>query len=106
MFLKDRSILFLATGCGCGNASYMPGTVGSLAALPLIAGCWTLSVNPLYTEADVLPHGAGGPALAGLWGDPTGEDPETWEFTPGEIDGSYRLVVREKRDRRSRGGGR
>ena len=34
-FLKDERILFLATGCGCGNVPRAPGTVGSLAALPL-----------------------------------------------------------------------
>ncbi len=38
--LRDRRILFLATGCGCGNSPYAPGTVGSLAALPL---GWLLS---------------------------------------------------------------
>lgn len=38
MFLKDHSILFLATGCGCGKSPWAPGTVGSLAALPL--GWW------------------------------------------------------------------
>lgn len=38
MFLRDRSILFLATGCGCGKSPWAPGTVGSLAALPL--GWW------------------------------------------------------------------
>ncbi len=38
--LRDQRILFLATGCGCGNSPYAPGTVGSLAALPL---GWLLS---------------------------------------------------------------
>jgi phosphatidylglycerophosphatase A len=38
MFLGDRSILFLATGCGSGKSPWAPGTVGSLAALPL--GWW------------------------------------------------------------------
>lgn len=40
MNLKDRGILLLATGGGCGNSPYAPGTVGSLAALPL---GWLLS---------------------------------------------------------------
>ncbi len=40
MFLKDRDVLFLATGGGCGYSPYAPGTVGSLAALPL---GWLLS---------------------------------------------------------------
>ena len=38
--LRDQRILFLATGGGCGNSPYAPGTVGSLAALPL---GWLLS---------------------------------------------------------------
>lgn len=46
MFLKDRSILFLATGCGCGKSSWAPGTVGSLAALPL--GWWLSHWTPAF----------------------------------------------------------
>jgi phosphatidylglycerophosphatase A len=49
MFLRDRGILFLATGCGCGNSPYAPGTVGSLAALPL--GWWLSHRAPGYALA-------------------------------------------------------
>ncbi len=45
MFLKDRDALFLATGCGCGYSPYAPGTVGSLAALPL---GWLLSQQAFF----------------------------------------------------------
>lgn len=51
MFLKDRSILFLATGAGCGKAPYAPGTVGSLAALPL---GWLLSHQTLGLSLAVV----------------------------------------------------
>ncbi len=44
MLLKDRHVLFLATGCGCGYSPFAPGTVGSFAALPL---GWLLSHQPL-----------------------------------------------------------
>ena len=44
MFLKDRDVLFLATGGGSGYSPYAPGTVGSLVALPL---GWLLSHLPL-----------------------------------------------------------
>ncbi len=37
MRLRDRSVLFLATGCGVGRIPLAPGTFGSAAALPL---CW------------------------------------------------------------------
>ncbi|MDJ0723041.1 MAG: phosphatidylglycerophosphatase A [Desulfobacterales bacterium] len=43
MFLKDRDVLFLATGGGCGYSPYAPGTVGSFAALPLGWGLSHLS---------------------------------------------------------------
>lgn len=49
MFLRDRSILFLATGGGCGNSPYAPGTVGSLAALPL--GWWLSHRAPGFSLA-------------------------------------------------------
>lgn len=38
MFLKDRGILWLATAGGLGHSPYAPGTIGSLAGLPL--GWW------------------------------------------------------------------
>ncbi len=43
MFIRDRGILFWATGCGCGRSPVAPGTVGSLAALPF---GWLLSHLP------------------------------------------------------------
>ncbi len=47
MFLRDRDVLFLATGGGCGYSPYAPGTVGSFAALPL---GWLLSHLPLLAS--------------------------------------------------------
>ncbi len=44
MFIRDRGILFWATGCGCGRSPIAPGTVGSLAALPF---GWLLSHQSL-----------------------------------------------------------
>ncbi len=44
MFLRDRDVLFLATGGGSGYSPYAPGTVGSIVALPL---GWLLSHQPL-----------------------------------------------------------
>jgi phosphatidylglycerophosphatase A len=35
MLSRDRAIVFLATGCGCGWIPKAPGTFGSLATLPL-----------------------------------------------------------------------
>ena len=43
MFLRDRDVLFLATGGGSGYSPYAPGTVGSFVALPL---GWLLSHWP------------------------------------------------------------
>jgi phosphatidylglycerophosphatase A len=45
--LSDRLILFLATGCGLGYASIAPGTVGSLAGLPL---AWGLHQLPVWAQ--------------------------------------------------------
>ena len=42
----------------------------------LLGGCWTLSINPLYTEADLVYD----PGLEGIWGDPEDPENETWEF--------------------------
>ncbi len=54
-----------------------------------LSGCWTLSVNPLYTESDIVYDDA----LEGLWGNPDNPEDETWEFKSAGED-SYRLVVR------------
>ena len=35
MNLKQRSVMFLATGCFIGNISFAPGTFGSILGLPL-----------------------------------------------------------------------
>ena len=40
MDLKQKSVLFLATGCFIGNISFAPGTFGSILGLPL---CFFLS---------------------------------------------------------------
>jgi hypothetical protein len=53
-----------------------------------IMGCWTLSVHPLYTNDDLIFD----EALIGTWGDPAGEDEETWKFE--KSDGAYKLIVR------------
>jgi hypothetical protein len=62
-----------------------------LAGLLSLSGCITLSVQPLYTDADIVVE----PLLAGLWGDPDGENPETWQFTSNQ-DNTYRLIVRDQ----------
>ncbi|MCP4547449.1 MAG: hypothetical protein GY835_13405 [bacterium] len=67
-----------------------------LGCISLLAGCYALSINPLYTEGDIIPHGSLNPGLTGIWGDPTGEDPETWQFIEIE-ENAYRLIIREKR---------
>ncbi len=68
----------------------------AVAAIPfLLSGCWTLSMNPLYTEDSLVAHDALDPNLAGVWGNPEKPDAETWQFI--EADGnSYRLIIREK----------
>ncbi len=43
--LKERLLLFVATGCGLGYAPLAPGTFGSLAGLPL---AWGLQHLPLW----------------------------------------------------------
>jgi len=40
MNLKQKSVMFLATGCFIGNISFAPGTFGSILGLPL---CFLLS---------------------------------------------------------------
>jgi phosphatidylglycerophosphatase A len=56
MILKDRGILFLATGGGCGKFPFAPGTVGSLAALPL---GWLLSHQAVVFSIPVVAVFAG-----------------------------------------------
>ena len=62
----------------------------ALGLLVIFGGCWTLSMNPLYTEKDLIVD----PMLEGIWGDPENPQDETWEFRLQD-DKSYRLVVRE-----------
>lgn len=64
--------------------------VAGLTLLIGLGGCITLSVQPLYQETDIITE----PLLAGLWGDPDGEDLQTWQFTQRR-DGGYELIVRE-----------
>lgn len=35
MNFKEKSVMFLATGCHTGNIPFIPGTIGSIAGLPL-----------------------------------------------------------------------
>jgi hypothetical protein len=60
------------------------------AAAALAAGCWTLSINPLYFEEDLVLE----PTLVGIWGDPKGDASETWTFEEAEGK-TYRLVTQE-----------
>ena len=57
-----------------------------------MAGCWTLSIHPLYTEKDLVFD----PSLVGVWEDPNDPDADTWIFTKAEGK-SYRLVIRENK---------
>jgi phosphatidylglycerophosphatase A len=52
--LADRALLFLATGFGLGYAPRAPGTVGSLAGLPLVWGIQHLSFPLAEPVAAVL----------------------------------------------------
>jgi len=54
-----------------------------------LAGCIIPSVNPLYTEKELLFD----PALVGAWGKP--DEADRWEFARAG-DKSYQLTVREK----------
>lgn len=54
----------------------------------LLAGCWTLSIEPLYTEETLTFT----QDLAGTWGDPDDSDDDTWTFL-AESDSSYSLIV-------------
>ena len=49
--LKDRLILFAATGFGLGKAPFAPGTFGTLAGIPLI---WLMAVMPGLWSGFVL----------------------------------------------------
>jgi len=62
-----------------------------IAAALLVGGCWTLSIEPLYTEADPVSE----PGLVGIWGDTSGSSDETWTFLATQ-DGAYRLITEER----------
>jgi len=66
--------------------------ISALVALALLAsGCWTLSIDPLYTTNTlVLQDG-----LLGIWGDPEDSTSGTWTFLPVEEEKAYRLVIEE-----------
>lgn len=66
-----------------------------LAALPLLAGCFTLSIEPLYTADDLVAVDEFNPGLVGVWGDPDNPDEEPWQFIATGSK-SYRLIIREK----------
>ena len=59
--------------------------------LALLSGCWVLSIEPLYTNDDLIFD----PSLIGVWGDSTGMSEDNWTFER-EDSISYRLIVREK----------
>ena len=60
------------------------------AAGTLAIGCWTLSINPLYFESDLILE----PGIVGVWGDPKGDASEMWTFESGEGT-TYRLITQE-----------
>jgi hypothetical protein len=57
----------------------------------LVSGCWTLSVDPLYSEDTLVFQ----PELLGIWGDPDDSSSGTWTFLPVEGQKAYRLVIEE-----------
>ena len=62
-----------------------------VAAALLVGGCWTLSIEPLYTEADIVSEFG----LVGVWGDTSGSSDETWTFLMTQ-EGRYRLITEEE----------
>ncbi len=72
------------------------GVAATAIALSLVlSGCFTLSVNPLYTPDVVVAHDEMTPNLAGVWGDPENPDEGTWQFVES-TGNSYRLIIREE----------
>jgi hypothetical protein len=63
----------------------------ALGAMLTLGGCFTLSVNPLYTPEQV----AQDPGLLGVWGNPEDPDSETWQFLAGGNE-AMRLVIRQE----------
>lgn len=66
-------------------------TLAGIVGLTL-AGCFTPSVNPLYTEKDLVFD----PALVGMWGKP--EEVDRWEFAR-DGGNAYKLTLQEKEGR-------
>jgi hypothetical protein len=62
-----------------------------LVGVLLLAGCWTLSLHPLYTEETAIFDDR----LIGAWGDTSGARDGTWIFQQGE-NKTYRLTTKEK----------
>ena len=62
----------------------------AFAAGTLAIGCWTLSINPLYFESDLVLE----PGIVGVWGDPRGDSSATWTFESGD-ETAYRLITQE-----------
>lgn len=57
----------------------------------LLVGCWTLSIEPLYTVETFTYTDD----LVGVWGNPDDPDDDTWTFL-AESDSSYSLIVKEQ----------
>jgi hypothetical protein len=56
----------------------------------LLVGCYTLSIDPLYFEEDLVFD----PSLVGIWGDTESADGGTWTFL-SRGGKSYQLVTTE-----------
>lgn len=62
----------------------------AVALAATLAGCWVLSIEPLYTSDDLVFE----PSLIGIWGGDADTDDETWTFT-SEDSSAYLLVTTE-----------
>jgi hypothetical protein len=56
----------------------------------LLAGCWTVSIHPLYTKNDIVSE----PLLVGQWGDPDNDRGEMWVFAEAG-ENLYTLTAKE-----------
>jgi len=59
----------------------------AVAVAAMLSGCWVLSIEPLYTDKDLVFE----PSLVGNWGDNSGDD-ETWTFS-AQDSSAYLLVT-------------
>jgi len=62
----------------------------AVAFAAMLSGCWVLSIEPLYTEDDLIFE----PSLLGVWGGGDNSDDETWTFTSQDSN-AYLLVTTE-----------